>query len=81
MLGHKEGEISSTWSSGKVEEKRLPLLSLEEYPVEVCLKRGLKRIWGRVSIMSQGKSMKKYSSPRISLCFLGLERKGESGVQ
>lgn len=33
----KKREIRSTWGSGKVAEKRVLLLSLEEYPVEVNL--------------------------------------------
>ena len=36
----KKKEIRSTWSSGKVAEKRVLLLSLEEYPVEVNLEAG-----------------------------------------
>lgn len=68
----KKREIRSTWGSGKVAEKRVRLLSLEEYPVEVNLGAG------KIGILRGYCNMvdKTRLEPKLGLWMLGWRREG-----
>lgn len=73
----KKREIRSTWGSGKVAEKRVLLLSLEEYPVEVNLEAEKNRNIERILLRGYCNMVDKtWLEPKLGLWMLGWRREG-----